>query len=216
MPKTQLNFNIDPNLLAELKSKAMMSGKTLGSFLNEIITKSLNEHHDSTLSFRLNQMEARIHELERKLGEYTKPGQKITPFTDKEAINCTYFMRELFKVVSNYREPTRKKEAWDQLLSHIACFDQWNDLYTLRLKEVLMMDDGDPWTAKELNNLTTGKACPCPIRTGLINWVNKQEKGQCSCDNDQFPSQQEICDKGIKLIPLVMERVSNGSFVEAK
>ena len=46
---------------------------------------------------------------------------------------------------------------------------------------------------KELNDLVGDEKCNCTIRKGLVNWT-----GRFDC-----PSQQEICDKGEKLLPLL-------------
>ena len=48
-------------------------------------------------------------------------------------------------------------------------------------------------SGKELNDLVGDDKCNCPIRKGLINWT-----GITDC-----PSQQEICDKGEKLLALI-------------
>ena len=105
-------------------------------------------------------------------------------------------MREIFYRKTKKEKKVTKKQAFNELIQHISCFHQWNNTYTLRLKEVLFIEDYDPFSAKELNSLTVGKQCQCPIRTGLINWVNNNEVGQCLCSNLNFPSQQDICDKG--------------------
>ena len=86
------------------------------------------------------------------------------------------------------------------LISHSQYFEQWNDRYTLRLKESLFIEHGDPFSHNEMNLLTKGKECPCPIRTGLINWINNANPGQCCCSDKSFPSQQTICEKGSKLV----------------
>ena len=56
----------------------------------------------------------------------------------------------------------------------------------------MLSDSATPFTGKELNELADSNKCNCPIRFGLINW-----SGKIDC-----PSQQEICDKGEKLLPL--------------
>ena len=56
----------------------------------------------------------------------------------------------------------------------------------------MLSDKPTPWTSRELNELTGNDKCNCLIRKGLITWTGKKE----------CPSQQEICDKGEKLLPL--------------
>ena len=53
----------------------------------------------------------------------------------------------------------------------------------------MVSDNPDPWTGKELNDLADDK-CNCPIRKALIDWTGQVD----------FPSQQEICDKGNLLL----------------
>tara|TARA_B100000700_G_scaffold212820_1_gene233995 strand:+ start:392 stop:565 length:174 start_codon:yes stop_codon:yes gene_type:complete len=57
----------------------------------------------------------------------------------------------------------------------------------------MLSDNASPWTGKELNDLIGEDKCNCSIRKGLINWT-----GKIDCT-----SQQEICDKGDKLLSLV-------------
>ena len=104
------------------------------------------------------------------------------------------------KAVCNAIWTTSIKDAWNDLITHIQCFDQWNDTYTFRLKDSLFIEHGDPLSHNEMNLLTKGKECPCPIRTGLINWINNANQGQCCCSDKSFPSQQTICEKGSALI----------------
>ena len=83
-----------------------------------------------------------------------------------------------------------KKEAFLDFCQHLSRYDQWNEVSTFRLKEVMLMDDPDPCTGRELNELSKGDKCNCPIRFGLIEWTGLAD----------VPSQQEICDKGTALL----------------
>ena len=80
-----------------------------------------------------------------------------------------------------------------ELISHINSYVQLNKFFTNRLEEIMLSDNATPWTGKELNKLSDSNKCNCPIRFGLVNWT-----GRFDC-----PSQQEICDKGEKLLPLL-------------
>ena len=57
----------------------------------------------------------------------------------------------------------------------------------------MLNENPTPWSGKELNDLLDNDKCNCPIRKGLIHWT-----GKIDC-----PSQQEICEKGEKLLPLL-------------
>ncbi len=200
MGRSQLNINIDPLLLKKLKEEAMKSGKTISNFVSDAISREV-EHTFTriTLEARVSAIEERLKSLEvidRKLFV----DKKITPFTKREAENCNKFIQAIFQEETKRKKYQSSKDAWNDLIGYIDCFDQWNEFYTLRLKEVLFISNGDFLTSDEMNSLTNGKICPCPIRTGLIRWINDLEKGKCSCSDSSFPSQQAICNKGPKLL----------------
>ncbi len=198
MSRTQLNINIDPQLMAKLREGSIKSGKTIAEFVSESIFNQLENAFPQYSDSRLIALEARLAALEKN--SITSSWQKSTPFTEEEASNCNQFFKGIFQKEIQKKEYASTKEAWNDLIGYIKCFEQWNDFYTLRLKEILFIHDGDPFTSQELNGLTAGKVCPCPIRTGLINWINNGEKGSCSCLDEGFPSQQNICNHGVKLL----------------
>ena len=200
MQRTQLNININPGLLASLKETAKIEGKTVTSYISEVLSITVKNQGRKPLTDKVDTLEKKISFLEVKINALVSPQRKITPFTEEESENCSKFMRSVFyKQMENIKIKNRST-AFKELLDHVTCFHQWDKLYTLRLKEVLFIDDYEPFTSTELNHLTTGKECPCPIRTGIINWINNGEKGQCSCKNNSFPSQQDICNSGQKLV----------------
>ena len=200
MKRTQLNITIDPKLLEALKRESIKSGKTLSNKVSEIINQFLSKQKDSSSENRLEQLERKFLVLERNVSDLSIEKQKVTPFTEVESKNCSEFMREIFIQKINKEKNITRRKAFNELVKQVECFHQWNNFYTLRLKEVLFVDDYDPFSAKELNNLTLGKECPCPIRTSLINWIASSNTGKCSCSNLNFPSQQEICTKGAALV----------------
>ncbi|AAQ00592.1 MULTISPECIES: hypothetical protein [Prochlorococcus] len=200
MLRTQLNININPDLLLKLKSEASKQRRTLTELVSDAITNQLNNTiSERTLEARLFAVEQKISSLEKCCSQVSS-GQKITPFTISEAENCNAFIKGVFLEETKRQQYNSSIDAWNDLIGHIECFDQWNDIITLRLKEALFIKGGDDLTCDEMNSLTKGKICPCPIRTGLINWINNQPKGKCSCANEYFPSQQTICDEGEKLL----------------
>tara|TARA_Y100001968_G_scaffold292421_1_gene297602 strand:- start:268 stop:576 length:309 start_codon:yes stop_codon:yes gene_type:complete len=99
-------------------------------------------------------------------------------------------MRGVFQKTYNEKGFNSKKVAFLDFCQHVRGYQEWNEVLSLRLKEVMLMDDPDPFTGKELNDLCKGNKCNCPIRFGLINWTGLTE----------VPSQQEICDKGDELV----------------
>ena len=85
MNRTQLNINIDPSLLEELKKSSIRSGKTLSNFLTEIISKFLSEDNANYSNKKINEFEKKIGVLERQISVLLLDHQKITPFTEKES-----------------------------------------------------------------------------------------------------------------------------------
>ena len=102
-------------------------------------------------------------------------------------------MRGFFDQEIEKRKLLDRKKAFMEFLEHVNAYIQLNKLFTDRLEEIMLRDNATPWTGKELNELSDSNKCNCPIRFGLVNWT-----GRFDC-----PSQQEICDKGEKLLPLL-------------
>ncbi len=199
--RSQLNININPELMTLLKENAIKSGKTISNFVTEAINSQIiNNDSEKTIEDRISLIEQRINSLENNIPSKLSLNKKITPYTTVESENCNDFFKAVFHEEVKRKKYKSKKDAWNDFIAHIDCFDQWNDLYTLRLKEVLFIKDGDPLTSDEMNSLTKGKICPSPIRTGLINWINNGEKGCCNCSDETIPLQQTICEKGSKLL----------------
>ena len=53
MKRTQLNINIDPNLLKEIKTSARKEGKSLVEYVNDFFKKHLNNDASDDLEIRL-------------------------------------------------------------------------------------------------------------------------------------------------------------------
>ncbi len=196
MTKSQFNIKISKELLTKVKRQAIMSGKSLTEHITDLVTKSLSENDiqnlDNNSSKKIMDLEERLLSLESIVRNREYISQGIKPFTNKEAINCSKFMRGVFDKEVEKRNIEDKEKAFSDLFNHIKVYDQLNHFFTTRLREVILSDDPTPWTGKELNELIGVDKCNCSIRKGLINWT-----GKIDC-----PSQQEICDKGEKLLTL--------------
>ncbi len=199
MSRTQLNINIDPQLMQKMKESAIKSGKTITEFVSESIFNNLENFFPENLEVKIALIEERVNTIEENLRLHV-PNQKTMELTDKEAENFSQFFKGIFEHEMKKKRCKSSKEAWNDLIAYIDCFDQWNDIYTLRLKEIIFIQDGDPFSKDEINSLTNGEICSSPIRTGFINWINKAEKGQCSCSDKSFPSSKSIYQKGQKLL----------------
>jgi len=196
MTKSQFNIKISKDLLIKVKRQAMMSGKSLTEHITDLVTKSLsdNDNQDIDLSSvnKIKNLEKRLLSLESIVSNREYLSQKLKPFTNSEAINCTKFMRAVFDKELEKRNYDDKSEAFDDFLQSVQVFDGLNKSFSDRLKEIMLSDKPSPWTGRELNELTGEDKCNCSIRKGLIHWTGKTE----------CPSQQEICDKGEELLPL--------------
>ena len=196
MTKSQFNIKISKDLLLKVKRQAMMSGKSLTEHITDLITKSLSDNDIQNIYQisvnKIEDLEKRLLSLESIVTNREYLSQKLKPFTNSEAINCTKFMRAVFDKELEKRNYDNKSEAFDAFFKSVQVYDGLNKSFADRLKEIMLSDKPSPWTGRELNELTGEDKCNCSIRKGLIHWTGKTE----------CPSQQEICDKGEELLPL--------------
>jgi len=200
MKRTQLNINIDPDLLKEIKASARKSGKSLVEYVNDLFRNHLHNDVSGDMEIRLSNYEKRLKFIEENILLDIKKNKKISNFTPLEAENFNDFVKAIFKKELKRKQYNSPTDAWHELVSHLNCFDKWDERCSLRLKEILFIDDGDALNSDEMNSLKESEMCPSPIRTGIINWINNSEKGQCCCSNSDFPSEKLIREKGSRLI----------------
>ena len=167
--RTQLNINIDESLLDELKQFALSRNLPLSVFIRNSLRDIVSLQKEKTLS------------------------RNHSPFSEKQAINCTSFMRLLFKKMLLKRTFKNELEAFNDLLKHIETSKQWHATFTKRLKDVLLSDSASPFNERELNSLTRERECECPIYIGLKEWTGCIE----------YPSQDLICSLGGSLVLLL-------------
>ena len=196
MSKSQFNIKISKDLLTKVKRQAMMLGKSLTEHITDLVKKSLSENDIPNSDFyspsKMKDLEERLLNIESIVSNREYVSKSLKPFTNLEAVNCTKFMRGVFEQEVRKRNYENKNEAFEDLSTHIKIYDQLNKLFIDRLKEIMINDSPNPWTGKELNDLTGENKCNCSIRKGLINWTGIKD----------CPSQQEICDKGEELLSL--------------
>ena len=196
MTKSQFNIKISKDLLIKVKRQAMMSGKSLTEHITDLVTKSLSDNDTQNIDLpsvnKIEDLEKRLLSLESIVTNREYLSQKLKPFTNSEAVNCTKFMRAVFDKELEKRNYDDKSEAFDDFFKSVQVYDGLNKSVSDRLKEIMLSDKPSPWTGRELNELTGEDKCNCSIRKGLIHWTGKIE----------YPSQQEICDKGEELLPL--------------
>ena len=194
MTKSQFNIKISKDLLIRVKRRAMMSGKSLTEYITDLINNDLSENeieqNNLSLVNDVKDFEERLVILESIVGNREYLSKKLTPFNNKEAINCTKYMRGVFYKELEKRNYDDKVEAFDEFLKIVKAFDDLDDSSSYRLREIILSDNPNPYSGKELNELSGDDKCNCPIRKGLISWTGSRV----------IPSQQEICDKGENLL----------------
>ena len=79
------------------------------------------------------------------------------PFTDKQAINCTSFMKAVFQKMRLKELYKNDVEAFNSLLKFIKTSNLWNESYTNRLKEILLEESSSYFKAEELNYLSKSR-----------------------------------------------------------
>ena len=171
--RTQLNINIDEILLKELKELALSKNLPLSVLIRNSLRNMVYGKTEEILSI------------------------KNKPFTEKQAQNCTNFMKTLFQKKRVKNLYGSEMEAFNELLKHIETFDQWNVIYKKRLKEVLLDVATTPFKAEELNDMSKNRECECPIYRGLREWTGCVE----------YPTQDLICNLGGSLILLIENQI---------
>ncbi len=200
MKRTQLNVSIDPKLLEKIKESARISGKSLVGFVSDCFVNQIENLPVESIDSRFQTIEQRLQLIENHLQLPALKAQRNQPFTSQEVENFNEFIKAVFRKELKRKGYRSMKEAWNDFINHINCFEQWDETCSFRLKESLFIEHADPLTSEEINHLKEGDVCPQPIRTGIINWINNSNRGECCCSDKEFPSQQQICEKGSMLV----------------
>ena len=200
MKRTQLNVSIDPKLLEKIKESARISGKSLVRFVSDCFVNQIENLPVESIDSRFKAVEQRLQSIEKKLDFPVYQNQSNNSVTPQELKNFNEFIKAVFRKEVQRKGYSSTKEAWNDFINHISCFEQWDETCSFRLKESLFIEHADPLTSEEINHLKDGQVCPQPIRTGIINWINNSNRGECCCSDKDFPSQQQICEKGSMLV----------------
>ena len=153
MKRTQLNVSIDPKLLEKVKESARISGKSLVSYVSDCFVNQIENLPVESIDSRFQMIEQRLQTIENNLQLLNPQAQKTSPFTSKEVKNFNEFIKAVFKKESKRKGYKSIKEAWNDFINHINCFDQWDEKCSFRLKESLFFEYGDPLTGDEINYL---------------------------------------------------------------
>ena len=145
--RTQLNINVDEELLKSLKFLALSKNIKLNVLVKQILSESTKLEISPEIS-----------------GCYS----------EKDAINFHNFMKSLFEKKSQQLKYSTREDAFESLIPFIEVFDQWESSNTQRLKSILLKSD-DALTPEELNKLCSNEEYEGPIYSGLRNWVGSSE-----------------------------------------
>ena len=93
--RTQLNINISPSLLKNLKTQSIQYGKPLGTFIKEILYKYINESENSGLNKgivedRINYLETQIESINTSLLVKEKTIESESEVIAKDLVNNYY------------------------------------------------------------------------------------------------------------------------------
>ncbi len=163
MPKdrTQLNINIDPELLLKIKSEAIKNGMTLTEFVTQKLSSIESTPTHNALEERLSKIERHLN-----LSENSTPPEKITGaiFTNDGAKNYGETARRLFDV---YR--IKKGLSTEDGLKELAVI--LRELPYSEPELVFQILSGNhELTGLEMTNAYRNGSCA--MRTALVEWSN--------------------------------------------
>ncbi len=160
--RTQLNINIDPELLLKLKAQAIKNGQTLTTFVIEQLTNA------SELQSNNDQLEKRLLKIEKLLNLDNNPSKDKktigTIFTDTGAKKYGEVAKELF---DNHRKK-RKIDvhfALQELAYHLKQYPHSNPELVFQI-----LLGNHVLTGSEMT--LAYKTGSCAMRSALNDWTN--------------------------------------------
>ena len=119
--RSQLNINIDPDLLKLVKQSALKSGMTIGDFINNIIKCYLTDENlkntNNINDQRLTRIEKQISNISKSLNQLLeiKSESNIIQCTDDDAKFYCKLLAKQFKVYAR-NKMISTKEAWSEFM----------------------------------------------------------------------------------------------------
>ena len=164
--KSQLNIKIDPELLLQLKSKAIKSGKTLTAFVTELLEQGPTQvtNDFDILEKRLLKLEERLN-LTNELSsdKEEKVVQSISIFSDSGAKIYGEIARELFELHRKEKKLSMK-DALGELSICLKNYDSYPEL----VFQILL--GNHVLTGLEMTNAYRNGSCG--MRSALSEWTN--------------------------------------------
>tara|TARA_Y100001968_G_scaffold303879_1_gene318416 strand:- start:249 stop:815 length:567 start_codon:yes stop_codon:yes gene_type:complete len=164
--KSQLNIKIDPELLLQLKAKAIKSGKTLTAFVTELL-----EQGSTKISDDFDILEKRLLKIEERLNlsdslssdKINELDQNISIFSDSGAKTYGELARELFE----FHRKEKKLSIKDALGELSICLENYES-YPELVFQILLGDH--VLTGLEMTNAYRNGSCG--MRSALSEWTN--------------------------------------------
>ena len=159
--RTQLNINIDPELLLKIKSEAIKNGMTLTEFVTKKLAEIESTSNNDALEQRLAKIERHLN-LEKNSSNQEKSKGSI--FTDDGAKNYGEVARRLFNVFLK-KKRLSKEDGMKELAVYLA---KLPNSYPELIFQILLGNH-------DLTGLEMTKAYrhgSCAMRTALVEWSN--------------------------------------------
>ena len=147
--RTQLNINIDENLLRELKKLSIDEGLKFADFIRDTLENKVNSHKDESSA--------------------------LSNISSRSLSNLTSFTKSLFKLKSHKFRYKNEEKAFEDFLSYLDKNSQWNETFTQSLKESLLSDKTPLFSIEDLKFLTKNGKSQCPLYLGLKEWIGCNE-----------------------------------------
>ena len=147
--RTQLNINIDENLLGELKKLSIDEGLKFADFIRNT--------------------------LENKVNSHKKEYSFSSSISKRRLTNLTSFTKSLFKLKFHKFRYKNEEKAFEDFVSYLDKNSRWNKTYTQSLKESLLSDKTPIFSIEEINFLTKNGTSQCPLYLGLKEWIGCNE-----------------------------------------
>ena len=159
--RTQLNINIDPELLMKIKSEAIKEGKTLSAFVIEKLSNIQSPSTNDLLEERLVRIEKHLN-LDQNPTNQKKDIGKI--FTDEGAKNYGETAKRLFELHLN-----KKGVSIEDGLQELATNLQKLPHSSPELVFQILLGNHDLKGIEMTNAYRHGS---CAMRTALVEWSN--------------------------------------------
>ena len=161
---SQLNVQIDPQLLIALKFEAINSGKTLSAFVTERLTQSHQDVKGEILEERLQRIEKQLdllNNLKRDVENKLNVEQSI--FSDNGAKKYGEVAREIFEL-NQKKKRLSFDEAFGELSRSLAKYQSYPELV------LSILSGKHQLTGLEMT--TAYRNGYCGMRNALHDWTN--------------------------------------------